>query len=202
MSTSPKTSETNPADTQDPAQMENQFGQEKSINPAGETAHKKVTGKKELTVDTKRGYWVDWNCVFSRVPEEKELEEKKIKMKKYLTNYLNHLISERKKINPNTNQPYPGDEVWNWDKEDMVWRKETEINTKAESESGIPVQKQIIKWYSPWVQMLRVEWQYINHNPVIYTFKAYFEGEHKVRLTVDSRSSMNPPPPPPPPGLI
>jgi hypothetical protein len=202
MSTSRKPSETNPTASPGPARMENQFEQGKAINPPVETEHKKVTGKRELTVDTKRSYWVDWKCVFSRVPEEEELEEKKIKMKKYLTTYLDHLISEKKKNNYNTNQSHPEEEVWNWDKDDMVWRKETEINTKAENESGIPVQQQKIRWYSPWVQMLRVEWQYINYNPIIYTFKAYFEGEHKVRITVDSRSSMNPPPPPPPPGLI
>lgn len=138
---------------------------------------------------TTRSYWVDWICTFDKQPGTWDIKKKHTKMKKYIVGYLKDLP---KAVPVNTKDVNATlDEKWEtWDPVSLRWNPS--VSSKKSQATGGP---------EYWIQLLKIEWDRISLNPLVYNCKAYFENK-STRYTGEQKGTMTPPQPPPPPGSM
>jgi hypothetical protein len=142
------------------------------------------------TMTTTRSYWVDWICVFDKQPSVTELKSNQAKIIQYLKNYLNGLTKKSPKGSTGASNTVFNEVLLEWDAKKLIWGP---LKSKIKNQGNIMLGSK-----NNWIKMLRWEWDQISSKPLVFNFKAYFEG-NGIRYT-DVRGTMTPPPPPPPSG--
>jgi hypothetical protein len=180
---------------------------------------------KSINFIAKRKYWIEWHCLFEKHPSEKQLEEAKAQLRRYIQNYLEEYFS--KKTKSDIPEPIIEDikrtfgeegkatsgtrldlsefivEIFEW--KEIKWEiiAPKRYNDAVKENQKLPPEKQIQLTYSvytkKWMNILETHWKEVSGIQKVFSFRGWFQTRSGLRLTPENRGSMNPPPPPPPP---
>ncbi len=85
-----------------------------------------------------------------------------------------------------------------WDK--GIWRDMTKLEyfNYIKQHPDLDGLRQII-YSRKWIDNFDADWERVSDSHLIFSFRSWFITRNNIRLTPESKSSMNPPDPPPPP---